>query len=57
MLWRGRRLKAGAVVEVAVTRAGYSGKLFEYLIRRGGPPKPPVIQCLVPGSVEKTQAC
>jgi virginiamycin B lyase len=56
-MWQGRRLKAGDVVEVAVIRADYRGKLFSYVIRRSGPPQPPAIACLSPGSTETTQSC
>jgi virginiamycin B lyase len=57
MLWHDRRLPAGDRVEVVVTRTGYRGKLFPYVMRHGGPPRPPVIQCLAPGSSKQPQAC
>ena len=56
-LWRGRRLRTGDVVEVVVAHSGYRGKLFVYIMRRGGPPSPPVIRCLTPGSADTTQQC
>jgi virginiamycin B lyase len=56
-LWHGLRLKAGVVLEIAVVHSGYVGKLFPYVIRRDGPPRPPAIRCLAPGSSEHIQTC
>jgi streptogramin lyase len=56
-LWRGRRLRAGDLLEVAVAHADYRGKLFPFVIRSGGPPRPPAIRCLVPESLVQVQSC
>jgi hypothetical protein len=34
-----RRLRAGVVLQIVVSRSGYMGKYTSYLIRRNGPPK------------------
>ena len=49
-LLRGRRLKAGAVVEVRVTAAGFVGKVTRFRMRRARVPVKTSL-CLAPGDV------
>jgi hypothetical protein len=48
-LFRGRRLSAGAVLELRVTRPGTVGRVFRWEMRRGRRPRATVL-CLPPGT-------
>lgn len=52
---RGRRLNAGAAIEIRITRRGAIGRYIKYTIRRGNFSK--ITRCMNPGSTRPRRRC
>jgi hypothetical protein len=55
-LFKGRKLKPGAVIEIRVASPGFTGKVFRYVIRKGRKGPKGVVLCL-PEGAKKPSKC